>query len=274
MNALPKSASRMWLDGNGAELTSEPAGSGRCVLIVRKSPSRDEGAPCEDVAGVVSWDDRTSALIVADGLGGHGDGDVASRLTLRAIVERLEAVTPDVISIQAGILAGIEAANQALLDRPGGAATTILVALIEDDRFRSYHAGDSELLITGQRGKIKHQTVSHSPIGYAVESGLLDAEQGFVHEDRHIISNCVGMAGMRVEIASAIKLARRDTVVLASDGLWDNLHVTEVTEIVRKGDLLQAGRRLAELCAARMAGVAEGWQGKPDDLTILLYRSR
>lgn len=266
-----KASTSLWFDHEGTALRSEPAGTGRCALVVRKGPERPPEAACEDVAAVVSWGDRASALLVADGLGGHGDGDVASRLTVRAIAERLEDCEPDVTMIQAAILAGIEAANQELLARPGGAATTILVALIADDRVRSFHAGDSELLITGQRGKIKHQTVSHSPVGYAVESGLLDASAGFEHQDRHIISNCVGMAGMRVEIASAIRLAARDTVVLASDGLWDNLRTSEVTEVVRKGDLEAAGQRLADLCAARMA-TADSGHGKPDDLTILLYR--
>ena len=263
----------IWQDGEGTDLVVEPAGSGSCAAVVQKSPGRTADSPCEDVAALVRWGEEAAALIVADGLGGHGDGEIAARLTTQAIVERLEVLELDVAAIQAGILAGIESANHALLERPGGAATTILVALIAGDSFRSYHAGDSELLITGQRGRVKHQTVSHSPVGYAVESGLISAGQGLVHEDRHIVSNFVGMQGMRVEMASAIRLAQHDTVVLASDGLWDNLDVDEVTEIVRKGGLEQAGRRLVDRCRARMSG-AVGAVGKPDDLTVLLYRSR
>ncbi len=266
--------SRLWLEGGAPSVVRESAGGGvdNCAVVLAKSPSRTADDSCEDVAGLFRWDDRCTAIVVADGLGGHGDGDFAARLTLRCIADRVAASEGTVESIQSAILTGIDAANQQLLERPGGAATTVLAAVIEGERFRSYHAGDSELLITGQRGKIKHQTVSHSPVGYAVESGLLDADAGLVHEDRHVISNFVGMAGMRVEIASAIRLALRDTVVLASDGLWDNVHVDEVTEVVRKGPLLRAADRLVERCVERMQST--GGIGKPDDLAIALFRRR
>ncbi|MCA8952872.1 MAG: protein phosphatase 2C domain-containing protein [Planctomycetes bacterium] len=265
---------QLWLDGNGVAITSEPAGSGRCVVHVAKCPGMAPERVCEDTAGLVRWGDQAVALMVADGLGGHGDGEFAARLTLRAIATRLVETPLDTGAIQAAILLGIEDANQVLLERPGGAATTILVAVIEGDRFRSFHAGDSELLITGQRGRVKHQTVSHSPVGYAVESGLLDPAVGFGHEERHVVSNFVGMSGMRVEIASAIRLAPRDTVVLASDGLWDNLHVGEVTEIVRKGRLEDAAATLASRSLRRMAAAARAEPGKPDDLSFILYRPR
>ncbi len=133
--------------------------------------------------------------------------------------------------------------------------------------------GDSESLVVGQRGKVKFQTVSHSPVGYAVEAGVLEPEEGMEHEDRHVISNYVGMSGMRVEMTTAITLAPRDTVVLASDGLWDNLHVTEVAEIVRKGPLLNAASTLAQRCLERMRGGHPTISGKPDDLTLILYRT-
>jgi serine/threonine protein phosphatase PrpC len=248
------------------------AGAGQCAIVTRRSPDRDHNAKNEDSAALVSWAGKACVLAVADGLGGYGEGDVASALTLRRIAKRLANVEGSGAGISTAVLEAIEAANLELLDRPGSAATTILVASIEGDRFRAYHAGDSELLIVGQRGKIKFQTVSHSPVGYAVESGIIDREEGFDHEDRHIISNFVGMNGMRVEMATAIELAPRDTVVLASDGLWDNLYVDEVVEAVRKGSLLEAARRLTALADERMRGADESVSGKPDDLTVILYR--
>ena len=75
------------------------------------------------------------------------------------------------------------------------------------------------VLVTGGLGKIKLLTVSHSPVGMALESGLLDEAEAMHHEERHIVSNVVGSAGMRIEIGAKRKLAPRDTVLLASDGL-------------------------------------------------------
>lgn len=264
---------RLWVEADGHTLGDHLAGAGRCAAIVRKAPVRAHGEPCEDAAALLGWADTTAVLIVADGVGGQAGGYEASRLVIAEVVERLRPVGPDAAALQTAVLAGIEAANQRLLTE-GGGATTVLVAIVDRGTLRSYHAGDSELLVVGQRGRIKYQTVSHSPVGYAVESGVIDADEAFVHQDRHLISNCVGMSGMRVELTSAIALAARDTLVLASDGLWDNLPVHEVAEVVRKGPLDRAVRRLVSTCADRMLGGHATIAGKPDDLSVLLYRAR
>jgi len=132
--------------------------------------------------------------------------------------------------------------------------------------------GDSAILVVGQRGKLKLQTLSHSPVGYAVESGLLDADEALHHEERHIVSNMVGAPDMRIEVGSALALAPRDTVLLATDGLMDNLGLAEIVEIVRRGPLERAARRLAELCDERMRRPLEGQPSKPDDVTFVLFR--
>ena len=262
-----------WLRAD-VEPDASSAGSGRCVVVTRKSPDRGAEEHNEDGAAVLSWRGRACVLALADGLGGHGEGDVAARMVLTRIAKRVGAGPYDGASIQSAILGAIEEANEALRARSGSAATTVLVASVRGDQFRSYHAGDSELLVVGQRGKIKYQSVSHSPVGYAVEAGVLDREDSMAHDERHLISNFVGREAMRVEVTTAIRLAPRDTVVLASDGLWDNLYVHEVAEHVRKGPLNRAAASLAELATRRMAGEDQSVAGKPDDLTIILFRRR
>ena len=72
--------------------------------------------------------------------------------------------------------------------------------------------------------------------------------------------------------AAAIRLAQRDTVMLASDGLTDNLTVSEVVQRVRRGQLGPLLTQLAAECDSRMnSGTG---LSKPDDLTVLLFRSR
>tara|TARA_R110002072_G_scaffold25443_2_gene84956 strand:- start:5321 stop:6139 length:819 start_codon:yes stop_codon:yes gene_type:complete len=263
---------RLFVDADGQQLLLEKGSWGQCVVMVRKAGMRAADEPCEDAAGLVAWDGTTCCMLAADGVGGCRGGDVAARLTITSVAEQLRTVDCDGLSIQSAVLAGIEASNEQLLARHGGAATTILAAVVDDGELRTYHAGDSDLLVVGQRGKVKHQTISHSPVGYAVEAGVLDVRDGFEHEDRHFLSNCVGMEAMRVEVASAIRLQPRDTVVLASDGLWDNIQLDEVIEIVRKGPLQRAMEKLASRCQQSMLGENPDVAGKPDDLAILLYR--
>jgi len=101
------------------------------------------------------------------------------------------------------------------------------------------------ILLVGQRGKRKLQNVAHSPVGFAVEAGLLDESEAMHHEDRHIVSNMLGAADMRIEVGSSRRIAPRDTLLIASDGLSDNLDPEEMVERMRAGPLLEGARRLA-----------------------------
>ena len=92
------------------------------------------------------------------------------------------------------------------------------------------------------------------------------------HEERHIVSNVLGSPDMRIEMGSRRELAARDTVVLASDGLLDNLHTDEVVELARRGDPVDAARSLVEAARRRMMEPIEGAPSKPDDLTLALFR--
>ena len=83
----------------------------------------------------------------------------------------------------------IEGTHVALkVPRPDlGAGTTLAVVQITGDVMRRYHAGDSMILMVGQRGRIKVESIAHSPVGYGIESGLLDAADATTHEDRHLV---------------------------------------------------------------------------------------
>jgi serine/threonine protein phosphatase PrpC len=115
------------------------------------------------------------------------------------------------------------------------------------------------------------QTLPHSPVGYAVEAGILDVRRALHHEDRHLVSNLLGAPDMRIDVGPRVRLRQRDTVVLGSDGLFDNLHVSEVVEIVRGGPLEPTAADLAGRCRARMTANGNA-PCHPDDLTFALFR--
>jgi serine/threonine protein phosphatase PrpC len=159
-----------------------------------------------------------------------------------------------------------------VLELGSGAATTLAVVEVQGPTVRPYHVGDSEILITGQRGRVKLQTISHSPIGYAVEAGLIAADDAIHHEERHVISNVIGSASMRIELGPAVTLAARDTVLLASDGLFDNLLQQEIVAGIRSGPLREALGGIVSEARRRMTEPQEGLPSKPDDLTVVAYR--
>jgi len=242
------------------------------AAVVYTNPCPDLDQPNEDGALVVLRDDGSCVLAVADGMGGAKAGATASRIVLDALAEAVQQFDPDELSLRGAILSAMEGANEAIRSIGVGAATTLVVAELRDNVLRPYHIGDSQLFVIGQRGKIKRRTVAHSPSSYAVEAGVIEPDEAIERADRHLVSNVVGSEDMRIEVGSPLRLSPRDTLVLATDGLCDNLREDEIVETVRKGKLVRAADRLREVGLRRMRAPEEGEPSKPDDMTLILYR--
>lgn len=242
------------------------------LVAVRSIRSPEKETPNEDAAAIVHVADDALVLAVADGVGGTPLGREASNLTVRTLSDVLLRRADEAAQLRPAILDAMEEANNAVLDIARGAATTLVIAEIVAGRLRSYHVGDSELIAVGQRGRVKRRIVPHSPTGFAVEAGLMDEDEAVQHDQRHIIFNVIGAADMRVEISGMTKLAARDTVLLASDGLLDNLFADEIIEIIRMGPLKAAADKLSAKALGRMKSNGSNQPSKPDDLTIVLFR--
>jgi serine/threonine protein phosphatase PrpC len=245
-------------------------GGGEAAFFSSRAP--EAGRPNEDAAVLVPVDRGSCVLAVADGLGGNVGGAQASAAAVNRLADALAPGARSGGMLRTAILNGFESANGAVRDLGLGAGTTLAVAEVQEDVVRPYHAGDSPILVVGQRGKVKLQTVDHSPVGFAVEAGLLDADDALHHEDRHIISNFVGGPDLRIEVGTGVHLAARDTLCLASDGLVDNLHTEEIAECIRVGSLGEAADALAASARQRMLSPGPDAPSKPDDLTFVLYR--
>lgn len=263
---------RLFLDVDLQEAEVQPIASGVAAVYTARCPGKETAN--EDAAVLISCGPKSGILAVADGFGGQPAGEQAARLALEALAAAVDRVLATGGTLRAGVLDGFEKANEAVTGLGVGAATTLVALEVDDGRARSYHVGDSMALIVGQRGKLKLQTVSHSPIGYAVEAGWLEEDEALHHEDLHIVSNMVGSADMRIEIGSSLRLRPRDTVLLGSDGLFDNLPTQEILELVRRGSLPEVAAILAAACDRRMRSPDAGQPSKPDDLTFVLFRPR
>lgn len=232
-------------------------------------PTRERN---EDSAALFTISDDRAVLALADGAGGIRGGDVASALAIRQLQSELERGLDEERGLRGCILDAFEKANRAIIEQGLGSATTLAVIEIESNTIRSYHAGDSAVIAVGQRGKQKLQTVAHSPVGYAVESGVIDVQDAMQHNERHLISNFVGAPAMHIEVGPPVKLARRDTVLIASDGLTDNLHNDEIIDAIRRGSLHQVMERVIAAVRQRMVSPGDDQPSKPDDLTFMIFR--
>ena len=244
------------------------------LVCVRSLRSPEKETPNEDAAAVIQVGQDSLVLAVADGVGGTPAGREASNAAVQTLCRVLREQPPEgAPRLRPAILDAVEEANKTVLTMARGAATTLVIAELVATRLRSYHVGDSELITVGQRGRIKARVVPHSPTGFAVEAGLMDEDEAVQHDQRHVIFNVIGTQDMRVEIGPALQLAAHDTVLLASDGLFDNLFFDEIVEIIRMGPLPEAADRLVAATRARMTGDgSDGRPCKPDDLTVILFR--
>ena len=249
-----------------------PLSCATAVLFSARSPARE--TPNEDAALLVELPFGGIVVAVADGCGGMPGGSEAAAAAVRAIHDSARLAESGE-QLTGAIIAGFDAANRAIMDLRVGAGATLSVVEIQDGILRPYHAGDSMILLTGQRGRRKLQTIAHGPVSYAVEAGMLTEDEAMLHADRSLISNMVGSEEMRVDIGPPVALAPRDTLVVASDGLSDNVYASEIVEAVRAGPLAAAAERLVGLSEQRMAepaGEGVGAPGHPDDLTFVLLR--
>ena len=244
-----------------------PTGS----AMVYSAPAPGKGSANEDAAALVSVEPDSSVLIVADGVGGHLAGAEAARIAIESITGSIQDKHANQ-SLRGSILDGIEQANRQILAMGKGAATTVVVAEIQQKQLRTYYVGDSLILLTGQRGRLKFQNTSHSPGGYALESGLINEEEAINHEERNLVSNVIGTAEMSIEIGPVLKISPKDTLVLSSDSLPDNLYVDEIIENVRAGKLEQVAARLIGIVDQRMRNPEADHPCHSDDFTFILYR--
>ena len=241
------------------------------TVVIYTAPSPDELERVnEDSALIATLPEGRAVFCVADGAGGQRRGELASRM----VVESLESTLSDGNSpdLHGAVVRAFEQAHTRILAEGIGAATTLAGVMLQGRGLRSFHAGDSRVLVSGQRGRRKLATLPHSPVAYAVEAGLLNEQEALQHDQRHVVSNLVGLDGARIDMSSSIQLARFDTVLIASDGLFDNFLEDEILERMRRGPLPDVLAKLVRETHRRMLGKGSTSAGKPDDLTILLYR--
>lgn len=190
-------------------------------------PSNQDSSACRQEGGAAVW-------VVADGLGGHRGGEVASRLAVDAVISHWQPAAP--LSGQA-VKALVLVAQEAILARQqeepwlASMRTTLVLLLGNADRLIWGHVGDSRLYHIRETA-ILHQTLDHSVPQALVTAGEILPQQIRGHEDRNMLLRAVGNPeGVRPTVLpGTVDLAAGDALLLCTDGFWE--HVTENEMVV------------------------------------------
>jgi PPM family protein phosphatase len=206
--------------------------------------------------------------VVADGMGGYEGGEKASRLavdTVRDIYDRDFAANP-----QETLIAALTTAHSVIqryaFDHPQlqGMGTTCTAASLIGRELRFAHVGDSRLYLV-HNDSISRLTRDDSYVGRLVENGIVPAEEAETHPRRHILTAALG-SGPEITPSippSPITLAKGDSLLLCTDGLWSLIPDPDLLRIVKAHPPTEACSQLVKTALNR---------GAPDNLTVLILR--
>lgn len=176
---------------------------------------------------------KGTLLVVADGMGGHKAGEVASALVMERVLA-LEAEGPEFKGALASV---IQKANQVLLEYAGehqecfGMGTTVAVVKVEKERICVAHVGDSRVY-HWHHGVLTQLTEDHTLVSELVRNGGLTEEQAKNHPQRHILTRALGTPGeIEVEYAE-YPTSTGDRILLCSDGLTVMLSHEEIAALL------------------------------------------
>lgn len=226
----------------------------------------------EDCVRLLQNDNGRAGLlaIVADGMGGHGHGDVASLMAVQSVAFAYERA-PDRPVAQA-LREALEQANRAIFfaaqqdAQLRGMGTTCTAVAIQAGMASCAHVGDSRLYLL-RGGALYTMTTDHSYVGSLVARGLMTAAEARVHEDRNVLLRALGT---EPEVAidcwqEPFPLCDGDRLLLCTDGLHGVATEDELTRIVTAASPGDACRDL--IAAAR-------GRGGSDNITVAVIHVR
>ena len=215
-----------------------------------------------------------SALIaVADGMGGHAGGEVASALALDSFLAELKVIKKNTkkkekVNIPKVLGKAVFQSNVAVRQKAEqnhelmGMGTTLTAALITDGEVIFANVGDSRGYIISN-GDIRQITKDHSWVGEQVSAGLISEEEAEKHPQRNIITRAIGISeNVDVDIFTET-LNPGDMVVLCSDGLYPLVSNKEISDQMQNKNLDQICKKLVDLANER---------GGPDNITVAIAR--
>ena len=212
-------------------------------------------------------------LVVCDGMGGQNKGDLASSLAINTIVASFKDRKGFLNNYFAKLWVGsvIKEANRCIYEQSQnnpayhGMGTTITLLLIIKDIAILGHVGDSRCYFLKNHHELVQITEDQTYVGYLLRTGQITAEEALTHPKRHVLMNALGIypsASVDIKVFPYLN----ETVLLCSDGLYNNVPHEDITAIVKGEDSIE--QKVNELIAIGNKN------GGSDNIAVVLWEAQ
>ena len=213
-------------------------------------------------------------VVLADGMGGHNAGEVASRMAVTLIAKELGEWLKDnhdasLRELRRAMAVSVDAANRSIFEAANtnadyhGMGTTLVMAVMHQGEMVLGHAGDSRAYLW-RDGELKQLTRDHSLLQEQIDSGLLTLAEAAMSSNHNLVTRALGVEDLVLLDVQHRPLEAGDLYLLCSDGLTDMLDDSEIAEELRNNAVLDT-----EMRAQRLIDLANERGGR-DNISVAL----
>ena len=227
----------------------------------------------EDQAAALTNASGNVLLIVCDGMGGQNKGDLASSLAINTIVSSFKSRKgfSSTYLAKLWVSKAIREANKSVYEQSQssesyhGMGTTVTLLLIIKDVAILGHVGDSRCYFLKNRHDLVQISEDQSYVAYLVRTGQITPEEALTHPKRHVLMNAVGIyPSASIEVRAFPYLG--DAVLLCSDGLYNNVPLSDITAVLKGDDAVE--QKVNELIAIGNKN------GGSDNIAVVLWEAQ
>lgn len=221
----------------------------------------------EDALFVCNKNDEANVYIVADGMGGHNAGEVASNNVIKIVSSLLcekDNITPEYI------IKAIQTANKEIYEMSKskeelrGMGTTIVIAIASKEQMTIAHVGDSRAYLLTKDG-IQRLTTDHSWVQELIDTGALSQSEAKDHPHKNVITRAIGIdKDVKVDVLQR-NWEEGEKLLLCTDGLNTHLEDNEIYDIVNKSSNI-------EIATSELVNSANN-RGGSDNITVVLVEN-
>ncbi|AFS78686.1 protein phosphatase-2C [Gottschalkia acidurici 9a] len=218
-------------------------------------------------------DEKLPIFIVADGMGGHKAGEIASNLAISVIKEYYEKNKENIINgemfVPKFINESIDLANEEIIKEANedeslkGMGTTVTMGIMFEKDIYVGHVGDSRAYLL-RDNKLIQLTHDHSLVGELLRSGSITKEEAFNHPKKNIITRALGTnSNVNVDIVTK-EVTTKDIIILCTDGLTNMVSEERIVDVVNNTENMTDSCNILANTANELGGI--------DNITIMIMR--